>query len=228
MSLRLKTKDSPGMLLQTNLQVTTQPATEPTTVDLTRRHCRIDTLDDADLLSSYLIAARIMAEAYLSRALITQTLLWTVRPSSLLYPGQSRLHHVLELPRAPVQSVLSVNLLDDLGNATTITPAVLPAPGESQISGYVADLALQPGRLRIGCETLLTGSYPLYSTRLEYIQVSMVAGYGATPDTVPQNIVQAIMMTAAFLYENRGDAGGEMPSAARWLLDRDRLQFLGG
>ena len=26
----------------------------------------------------------------------------------------------------------------------------------------------------------------------------------------------------------RGDAGGTMPEAAQWLLDRDRLQFLGG
>ena len=42
---------------------------------------------DDDLLASYLTAARIMAEGYLSRALITQTLLWTVRPSSMLRPA---------------------------------------------------------------------------------------------------------------------------------------------
>ena len=35
------------------------------------------------------------------------------------------------------------------------------------------------------------------------------------------------MMTAAFLYEHRGDAGGTMPEVATWLLDRTRLQFLG-
>jgi len=45
---------------------------------------------------------------------------------------------------------------------------------------------------------------------------------------VPLTIVQAIMMTTAFLYEHRGDAGGAVPEAARWLLDRHRLQFLGG
>ena len=36
------------------------------------------------------------------------------------------------------------------------------------------------------------------------------------------------MMTTAFLYEHRGDAGGALSDAAMWLLDRYRLQFLGG
>ena len=43
-----------------------------------------------------------------------------------------------------------------------------------------------------------------------------------------QTIVQAIMMTTACLYEHRGDAGGALSDAAMWLLDRYRLQFLGG
>ena len=89
------------MLLQTTLQVTAQPAVEPATVELVRQHCRIDSTADDDLLASYLTAARIMAEGYLSRAMITQTLLWTVRPSSMLRPEQSRLRQPLLLPRAP-------------------------------------------------------------------------------------------------------------------------------
>jgi hypothetical protein len=55
----------------------------------------------------------------------------------------------------------------------------------------------------------------------------MVAGYGA-PGDVPATIAQAIMMTTAFLYEHKGDTGGAMPEAVLWLLDRHRLQFLGG
>lgn len=216
------------MLLQTSLRVTTLPATEPTTLDMTRRHCRIDTLDDSDLLASYLVAARIMAEAYLSRALITQTLLWTVRPGAMLHPAQSRLRQPLSLPRAPVQSIASVNVLDQYGNTTAMTPASLPITTPGQVSGYIADLSLEPGRLTLGGATPLTGNYTLCQAGLEYIQVSMIAGYGDKPEDVPQNIVQAIMMTAAFLYENRGDSPAEMPAAAQWLLDRDRLQFLGG
>jgi uncharacterized phiE125 gp8 family phage protein len=55
----------------------------------------------------------------------------------------------------------------------------------------------------------------------------MVAGYGAADD-VPPTVIQAIMMTTAFLYEHRGDSAAAMPDAATWLLDRHRLQFLGG
>ncbi len=54
----------------------------------------------------------------------------------------------------------------------------------------------------------------------------MVAGLGATAD-VPARFVKAIMMTAAFLYEHRGDPGRLLSDAAT-LLDRYRLQCLGG
>jgi uncharacterized phiE125 gp8 family phage protein len=216
------------MLLQTTLQVTAPPAVEPATIELVRQHCRIDSSADDNLLASYLTAARVMAEGYLSRALITQTLLWTVRPSSMLRPEQSRLWRPLRLPRAPVQSVVSVSMMDDLGNATTILPATLPVAFPMLVSGYYFDMALEPGTLVIGPSMRMTGGLPMHETRLQYIQVSMIAGYGDTAVAVPIPILQAILLTVAFLYEHRGDDGGDLPRAAEWLLDRYRLQFLGG
>ena len=216
------------MLLQTTLQVTAQPAVEPATIELVRQHCRIDSTADDDLLASYLTAARIMAEGYLSRALITQTLLWTVRPSSMLRPEQSRLRQPLRLPRAPVQSIVSVSALDDLGNTTTIAPAAFPVSSAYEVSGYYTDLAIEPGSLAIGPSTPMTGGLPLHQTRIQYLQVSMIAGFGDTAAAVPLPIVQAILLTVAFLYEHRGDDGGDMPRAAEWLLDRYRLVFFGG
>jgi len=213
--------------MRTTLAVTTQPAGEPTTVEMVKQHCRIDNNADDDLLAGYLTTARIMAEGYLSRALLTQTLLWTVRPSSMLRPEEARLHGTLELPRAPVQSIASVTTLDIWGNATTIAPAALPLTPPAAILGYVADLALEPATLFIGRETVLSGGAALHATQLRQVQVAMVAGFGAAAD-VPAPIVQAIMMMTAFLYEHRGDAGGAIPDAAMWLLDRYRLQFLGG
>ncbi len=213
--------------MRTTLAVTTQPAGEPATVEMVKQHCRIDNNADDDLLAGYLTTARIMAEGYLSRALLTQTLLWTVRPSSMLRPEEARLHGTLELPRAPVQSIASVTTLDIWGNATTISPAALPLTPPAAILGYVADLALEPATLFIGRATVLSGGTALHATQLRQVQVAMVAGYGAAAD-VPAPIVQAIMMTTAFLYEHRGDAGGAIPDAAMWLLDRYRLQFLGG
>jgi uncharacterized phiE125 gp8 family phage protein len=213
--------------MRTTLQVTTPPAGEPVTVEQVKQHCRIDSNADDDLLAGYLTAARIMAEGYLSRALLTQTLLWTVRPSSGQRSEHNRLPGPLELPRAPVQSIASVVTLDAWGNSTTVLPAALPLAPPAVILGYLLDLALEPATLLIGRETVLGGGLSFRDTRLQHLQVTMVAGYGAATD-VPATIIQAIMMTTAFLYEHRGDAGGTMPEAAQWLLDRHRLQFLGG
>lgn len=118
-------------------------------------------------------------------------------------------------------------MLDEWGNLTAIPAAALPVTPPAQILGYVADLALDPATLLIGRETMLTGGYAVRETRLQHIQVSMIVGYGVPLD-VPITIVQAIMMMTAFFYEHRGDAGGSMPEAAERLLDRQRLQFLGG
>ena len=213
--------------MRTTLAVTGQPTGEPVSIEQVKRHCRIDSNADDDLLAGYLNAARVMAEGYLSRALLTQTLLWTLRPSSDLPRGRYRPRGTLELPRAPVQSIVSVTTLDEWGNATTIAPAALPVTPPAVILGYVADLALEPATLWIGPETVLTGGFALSCTRLLNLQVSMVAGYGAAGD-VPPAVTLAIMMTTAFLYEHRGDSAAAMPDAAMWLLDRHRLQFLGG
>jgi len=213
--------------VRTTLTVTEEPTAEPVSVEQVKRHCRIDSNADDELLTGYLTAARVMAEGYLSRALLTQTLLWTMRPSSELPRDRLRLQGTLELPRAPVQSILSVTTLDEWGNATTISPASLPVTPPAVILGYVADLTLEPATLFIGPETVLIGGFAAYRTKLQHLQVSMVAGYGAADD-VPSTVIQAIMMTTAFLYEHRGDSAAVMPDAATWLLDRQRLQFLGG
>ena len=212
--------------MRTTLTVTTAPAGEPVTVEMVKLHCRIDSNADDLLLAGYLTAARVMAEDYLSRKLLTQTVLWTLRPASLFGLGTRLAHGPLELPRAPVQSIVSVTALDDWGNSTAIQPAALPLMQGAAILGYVADLALEPATLTIGGETMLSGGLPVHSTRLQHIQVTMVVGYG-TASAVPPTIAQAIMMTTAFLYEHRGDTDVAMPSAAEWLLNRDRLQFLG-
>jgi len=213
--------------VRTTLTVMEEPTAEPVSIEQVKRHCRIDSNADDELLTGYLTAARVMAEGYLSRALLTQTLLWTMRPSSELPRDRLRLHGTLELPRAPVQSILSVTTLDEWGNATTISPASLPVTPPVVILGYIADLTLEPATLFIGPETVLIGGFAAYRTKLQHLQVSMVAGYGAADD-VPSTVIQAIMMTTAFLYEHRGDSAAVMPDAATWLLDRHRLQFLGG
>ena len=214
----------------TTLQVTTEPLAEPVTVARARAHCRIDNVGEDDLLAGFLMTARIMAEGYLSRALLTQTALWSMRPVPDLrfrHVEENRLRGELILPRAPVQSIESVTVTDRYGDVTVIDEAVLPFSPALPLIGYVKDIGLEPGRLRIGGMTPMAGGYIMRNVRVAKIAISMVLGYGLA-ENVPEPIKQAILLTTAFLYENRGDAGGEMPRAAEWLLDRYRLQWLGG
>ena len=112
--------------MRSTVSTVTQPAAEPITLDQARAHCRIDTSSEDELLAGYLRSARVMAERYLSRALINQTLLWTVTPENPIWRGSHHLHWALELPRAPVQSISSVTVLDSYGNSTAISAASLP------------------------------------------------------------------------------------------------------
>lgn len=212
--------------MRTALAVTTQPRREITTVAIARRHCRIDHTDDDALLAGYIATARTWAESYLSRALITQTLLWTVLPEELV---PHRFAHMLwddlYLPRAPVQAIGTITVTDARGNETAISAATLPVVPPNPLLGYVVNLPL--ARLRIGPETVLADGRILRHASLDNVQVSFVAGYG-DETTVPAPIVEAVLLTVAFLYEHRGDAGGELPQAAQWSLDPYRRQFLGG
>jgi uncharacterized phiE125 gp8 family phage protein len=211
----------------TTLEIIVPPKCEPIDLDLLRRHIRIDHFDDDVLLRGYLAAARSMAEMYLSRVLVTQTLQWTMQPRDAVWPERHHLHWTLELPRSPVQSIVSIQVNDERGNETTILPAVLPVVPPAGMHGYKADLAFTPSRVKIGRTTLLIDGRTLSRTNIESVQVVFVAGYG-DPEAIPQPILDAIMLTAAYLYENRGDAGGnEMPRAVEWLLDPYRIMFLG-
>lgn len=209
------------------VQIVTQPAIEPVSIDLVRRHCRIDQSSDDDLLAIYLTSARIMAEMYLGRALITQTLLWTVTPEDRIYPQRHKLKGPLEIPRAPVQSIDSVTVLDARGNSTTIEPATLPVPLNAEMLGYRTDLAQTPPRLVIGLNTVMSDGRLLRFVELENIQIQMIAGYGNAGSAVPQQVINAILLTTSFLYENRGDVEASMPRAAEWLLDTVPRTYLG-
>ena len=322
----------------TTLKVLTPPAAEPISLDLLIRHLRVDQGFDDPLLNVYLASARAMAELYLGRALITQTLQWTVAdehhnherdigwgsPPARPYPRGRR--RSIELPLAPVQSIVSFTILDHLGNttATQQTTGAVP-PGSNiltfsaagcpaAVGQYVQDLTAGAATL-IGTQLVALGTQPIpYGTTVQGVstasgiasvtlsapvgeqiaagdnilfssligqpaasspvsmalgangqgsifhadltlspaqfrpdwihaiaqlqtvtppvqhqQIVFVAGYGTdgtVTGPIPQPIINAILLTAAALYERRGDeADAEMPRAAQWLLDRYRIQF---
>lgn len=198
------------------------PADPLIPIEQVRRHIRVDTTDEDDLLAIYLATATALAEQFLGRALGTQTLQWVMAQSQppeqfpmvpftafilpLWLPYSMLFHRAIEIPRAPVQSILSV------ATGTWCQPDVTLVAGQ-----FDADLSTEPARLRI---------YSGFGFPSDHVIVQFTAGYAA--GAVPATIINAILLMTAFLYENRGDAEAEMPSVARALLWPSKLQFFGG
>lgn len=211
--------------MHTTLTVTTAPKAEPVSLEIAKAHLRVDSGNEDELVAMYLQSARGWAEGFLGRALITQTLLWTMKREPTLgmhsvrnewwWWGRSTRHEAIELPRAPVQSVGFVKYVDDLGVAATIDPA-----------NYTVDTALEPARLVIDWDAVSSATATSIAWPLRHLQVQFVAGYGADGTSVPPTITNGILLLTAFLYEHRGDAGGDMPPAAERLLWMHRIAFL--
>jgi hypothetical protein len=209
-----------------SLRTVTEPAAEPVDIDIVRRHCRVDSTYDNDLLLMYQVAARQWAEAWLNRALITQTLAYTItnRPPAtgwlgpqpslavlpLWWPWRPNARRAIPLPRAPCQAINSMiwGAVGELVPATT--------------DDYTADLEVEPA------EVMLHGALPSSSVTPASVQFEFVAGYGDDGEPVPAPIKLGILLLTAFLYEGRGDVNSAGPDAAWQLMAPFRLwQFAG-
>lgn len=167
------------------IKVVTPPAVEPITLTEAKLHCKVDLTTDDDLITALIVAAREEIERRTWRALITQTLELILSD----WPGAN----VIELPRAPLQSITSVKYKDRDGNETTWDSA-----------NYHAGTDSVPGVLILAWDA----SWPsgdLYA--VEPIRIRYVAGYGVAA-AVPQSLKQACLLLVAHWYEAR-EAGGD-------------------
>lgn len=205
------------------LRVVTPPATEPIAIDVIRRHCRVDSDYDDDLLAMYAVTARREMEWYLNRALITQVLQFNLTnsppptasplvPQSLIvfplnWPPVVR--KPIAIPRAPCVSVQSV-MYGQAGDLTEADP-----------DNYWLNLDVEPGQIMV--KAPLVPMIPAYSMQLTY-----TAGYGDDGTAVPSEILHGILMLTAALYENRGDLDTPLPATAFNIANDYRVQQFAG
>lgn len=206
------------------LRVIEAPATEPVSIDLARQHCRIDAGYDDALVSMYVTSARLEAEAYLNRALFTQTLqyniTWAPPPTATPLVPQSLIvfplnwpplvKRPIELPRAPAISVEQITwgALDDMQIADP--------------EDYDLNLGVEPGYVSV--KPQLLPQIPQQS-----MVIVFTAGYDdSDPTMIPTPILMAILVGTAHLYENRGDVSADMPPAFYRLLNPYRLWTFAG
>jgi uncharacterized phiE125 gp8 family phage protein len=171
------------------------PPEEPVTLADAKLWAKVDVPDDDPLISGLITAGRDYAERVCNRALVTQTLLLTLDSfgpdpleSDRFFAFAPPLSMVLRLPRAPVQSVTSIQYIDTAGNLQTL-PANL----------YLLDAVAEPARI---CPTWgqvwpITQPY-----RPAAVQIKFVAGYGLGA-AVPDGIKRAIKTWIADAYYNR-------------------------
>jgi len=161
-------------------KVTTEPDTEPITVADVKLYARIDGSSEDMLIAGFITAVRQATEQFLGRALISQTL------TASLDAWDTDL---IELARAPLQSITEVRTVDEDDNATVYDS-----------SQYYTRTNPEPGQLVLKFES----TPPINTDRFHGgYEIEFVAGYGDSEEDVPEPIKLGIMMWVADVYENR-------------------------
>jgi uncharacterized phiE125 gp8 family phage protein len=173
------------------------PAIEPVALPDVKNWLKIETSDEDDVIGALITAARLMAEAQTRRMLITQT--WR-----LIYDRWPDAR-VVNIPLAPFQSLVAMRVYDANGTVHTVSSSL-----------YYVDSAPDAARIIFGAPP------PNPGRNAAGIEIDIVVGYGATPESVPESLRQAIRMLVTDWYENRGDAGSDdanpLPSSVRGLV----------
>lgn len=170
------------------LQLVVGPADEPVTLDELKAHLRApSTSNDDDDMTRKIAAARRWFEKRTGLALISQQ--WAYIFDT--FPSWCHGPRYLELEKAPIISVDSI-LSYDADNTET----------ELDDAGYLADVASFPGRVLLNDGV----SWPTDVRAHTAGKVLFTAGYGDAED-VPDDIKEAILQMAAYLYIDREGIG---------------------
>jgi uncharacterized phiE125 gp8 family phage protein len=166
------------------LTVVTPPVDEPLDLDDLKRHCRVelDFAEDDPLLRDMLRAAREYCETVTARQLCTATLRMTLDA----FPCGDG---VIELPRAPVQSVDAIAYVDSAGNTQTLDPAL-----------YLLDATREPARVT----PAYGGTWPTTRCQVAAVQIDFIAGY-ADLKQIPAGVRHAMRLLVGGWYTQRED-----------------------
>lgn len=172
------------------------PAQEPVTLVEMRLHLKIDSDITADnaLISALIEAARRSAEVFTQRVFITQT--WDLFLDT--FPGASNSlflraprSDLIELPKAPLQSVTTITYVDNNGNTQTLV----------EDTDFTVDSNSEPGRI-----LPIVGSFwPATQSVMNAVKVRFIAGYGDAETDVPEDIKAAIKVMVGGWYNTRED-----------------------
>jgi uncharacterized phiE125 gp8 family phage protein len=181
------------------LKRTSNPTTTPVTVSEAKDQISLLSNDHDTTIDRLIKAATEAAEKYTGRALITQT--WRLALNS--FPVRE-----IRLPRPTLQSITSIQYVDENGTLQTLGASL-----------YDATADLEPARV----EPAYGEVWPATRCEREAVRITYVAGYGDASTSVPESIRHAILLMVSQWFEYREPTSEksikEIPMSACWLLD---------
>ncbi|MEW6121360.1 MAG: phage head-tail connector protein [Pseudomonadota bacterium] len=178
----------------------TGPTAEPLTVADLKDFLRITQDAEDALLARLVTTARQMVESAAARILMTQT--WRVTRDAWPPSG------LILLPLAPAMSLAAARLRHADGSETALPLSAFTLRGDRTPAVLACDRSALPAPDRA----------------VGGIELDLVLGYGDAGD-VPGDLVQAVRLLAAHLYERREEAGlaGLLPDGVAALLRPYRM-----
>lgn len=162
-----------------SLRLIAPPTTLPVSLADAKLHLKVDHSDDDALITLMLKAAGRSAEQELNRALMSQT--WELRLDA--FPSAE-----IEVAKPRVLSVSAVAYTDAAGVEQTLSPSL-----------YTLDPDMPPGWLLPALGT----SWPDTRDQANAVRITFVAGYGSTPESLPEDVRVWILLHLAATYRNR-------------------------
>jgi len=210
------------------LRVITAPTDEPITLEEAKAHLRVTHSSEDDYILALVTAARSMIENETHRALMSQTLEYTLDyfEPPLIY-GQAialRRPTVIELPRPPLRSVSLVTYLDGSGATATLHDTT----GSPQVDDALVLVNVLDDRLPGGIAPVANGPWPATYDQLGAVAIRYVAGYGADGAGVPMPLIQAMKLAIGHWFEHRESVSetpsiAELPMGVQFLLNPYRV-----
>lgn len=185
------------------IKIINPPVIEPITLDEAKQHLRVDGNDDDILIMSLIKQAREYCENYQNRKYITQTL-------ELVLDSFPQGNAIIFYNCSPVQKVESIKYYDanrqeylfDENNYI------------SDLDGFVGRAVLNRGK-----------HWPTLELQsVNAVRVRLIAGYGDTPDKVPETVKWAMILQMKLLYDDyRPEEKTKLEEARNALLSMNRV-----
>ncbi len=187
--------------------VTTPPAVPVVTLDEAKAYLAMTAADDDVLVTALITSATQLAEEYCKRKFITTAILAQADDDLYFKPWWRGVRQgafamlstwrSFSLPWLALLAVQSVKVMSRGGVETTVDPA-----------GYIVDLSTKnrPGRVVLKLETVIN----VDPAECNALRVAYTAGYGPAASNVPEAIKLGIKNMITYMYNHRGECGGDV------------------